>query len=101
MLGWFLDLLSLLYYDAVDRIANDQVEIIDCPHMQNYFMLHKVFIVWKLNNKQNAKVICRLRTAHNNRQTKDVIIGNLSSAHAFDCIVATHWQCLVKSQTNN
>ena len=61
-------------------------KIIRRPLMHaKYFMLHKVFFVQKLSNKQSAKVICRLdklRMAHTAR-----VMKHLSAAHAFDYIV--------------
>ena len=60
------------------------------PTHAKYFMLIRYSIVQKLSNKQSAKAICmfdRLRTAHRNRQTSHMSIGNLFSAHAIDYIV--------------
>ena len=71
-------------------VANSRVSLESEAHAHKTFMLHKAFYCAKLSNKQSAKVICmfdRLRTAHRNRQTSHMSIGNLFSAHAIDYIV--------------
>ena len=68
---------------AYDKAENNQ------PLMHAKLMLHKVFYMQKLTNKQSAKVICRfdrLITAHCKRNKPYINLENLSATHAFNSI---------------
>ena len=86
MLGWFLDLLGLLYYSTVGKKAIPRGGKLSAAHTCDLFYVHKVIYCAKVNNRVLVWFLGLVDLQwHTTIGIKAIwAVSNISDTHAFD-----------------